>query len=144
MLPKLIIRDDRRDNLQLSEDTGDEDAPIAVLLFTPDMEQLMEHHHIEVSVERARATYDWLGTFLAKHESKTTPAEHQGLEAERRSRIDGVESRMDADHLVVVMACRDHILRAARETVLKDDRDMLVAALALALESARQPSTEPS
>ncbi len=61
----LKIRDDQQYNLMISEDTGrDSDEPVAVLLFTPDMRKLMEHYHIELSVEHASKLHEWLGRFL--------------------------------------------------------------------------------
>jgi hypothetical protein len=61
------------------------------------------------------------------------------FEAKRRARVDEIVSRLGAERTVTALALRDLILRHARAIVLQDDREMLVAALALALESARQP-----
>jgi hypothetical protein len=56
-----------RENLQISADTGADDEPIAVLLYTPDMTQLRDHHHIELTVAEAKETHVWVGAFLANH-----------------------------------------------------------------------------
>jgi len=61
----LNIRSDRRDNLDISRDTGRDDEPIAVFLFTPDMADTSDHHHIPLSIEQCQALHTWLGRFLA-------------------------------------------------------------------------------
>lgn len=73
-IPVERIRDTDRDNLMISEDTGEEEDPIAVLLFTPNMKDFTEkgglpHHHIEIDIEQCRKLHTWLGKFL---ESKKT------------------------------------------------------------------------
>lgn len=81
MQPNLIVRDDRQDNLQLNEDTGrHSEEPVAVFLFTPDMDNLTDHYHIELDVAQARRTYDWMGEFLAKHDLKHRCAAIERLE----------------------------------------------------------------
>lgn len=79
-MPVLRIRDTQRDNLMISEDTGDEDAPIAVLLFTPDMKDFTDkgglpHHHIELDLEQCEKTHAWLGTFLENKKRKASEKE---------------------------------------------------------------------
>jgi hypothetical protein len=39
---------------------------IAVLLFTPDMAETHDHHHIELGKDEARRLRDFLNTFLEK------------------------------------------------------------------------------
>lgn len=62
-VPKETIRDYQRDHLMISEDTGDGDQPIAVLLFTPDIKSF-DHHHIELDPVQCQKLHAWLGRFL--------------------------------------------------------------------------------
>lgn len=69
-MPVGKIRDTERDNLQISEDVAiDDGAPIAVLLFTPDMADTSEHHHIELDREQAAALKQWLHEYLERTSS---------------------------------------------------------------------------
>lgn len=65
-MPVGKIRDTERDNLQISEDTDFDEKPIAVLLFTPDMDNTSEHHHIELDREQATALKQWLHEYLER------------------------------------------------------------------------------
>jgi hypothetical protein len=62
------IRDGRRDNLSigLEYDDNPEDAAqlYPVFLFTPDMRNTIEHHHIPLNVSQAKQLRDWLTQFL--------------------------------------------------------------------------------
>ena len=68
-LPPKVIIDFDFDNLRISEDTSrhDDDTPVAVLLYTPDMGNTNEHYHIEMTTKQAMRLHSWLGYFLYKH-----------------------------------------------------------------------------
>lgn len=78
----LTIREGRTDNLVLNEDTGrHDDKPVAVFLFIPNMQNLANHHHIELSVEQVSKMYVWAGRFLNKHtDGQPCKAEDIGIE----------------------------------------------------------------
>jgi hypothetical protein len=65
----LIIRDTKTNNLQISEDTGFDDKPIAVLLYTPTMTDTSEHFHIELQRAHAEALIQWLRAYLERSSS---------------------------------------------------------------------------
>lgn len=65
------IVDKNSNNLQISEDTGLGDEPIAVFLYTPDISNTGEHFHPEMKVQEAKKLHDWLGRFLNKHTNGT-------------------------------------------------------------------------
>jgi hypothetical protein len=59
-----IIEDDQN-NLRVNWDREDPRQPrSAVLLFTPNMANTEDHHHIELTRERAIKLRDWLNEFL--------------------------------------------------------------------------------
>lgn len=60
-----IIKNTQVDNLVISEDIGLEGEPIAVLLFTPDMADTRNHHHISMSVADVERLSAWTVRFLA-------------------------------------------------------------------------------
>lgn len=60
----LHLRTGRRDNLDISRDTDMDGGPIAVFLFTPDMDDTSDHYHIELDLETCGKLHDWLGRFL--------------------------------------------------------------------------------
>ena len=41
-----------------------------VLLYTPDMENTDEHHHIPLTLKESKALHQWLGEFLKAHKKK--------------------------------------------------------------------------
>ena len=54
----------RRDNLSISRDFLDEEqGPLAVLLYVPDMEQ-HDHEHLSLDMETVKKLHSWLGEFI--------------------------------------------------------------------------------
>lgn len=64
----LHVRPGRIDNLDVSEDVDLDGRPIAVLLYTPDMRDTDEHHHVDLDDAQVRALRDWLGAYIARHQ----------------------------------------------------------------------------
>lgn len=60
----ITIKPEQSHNLRISEDTGNEDEPIAVLLFTPTMSNTADHHHIELNRQEAEELQSWLRGWL--------------------------------------------------------------------------------
>lgn len=56
------IINDKMNNLQINIEEMDEF--VAMLLFTPDMDDKNEHYHIELTKENAKPLRDWLNEFL--------------------------------------------------------------------------------
>lgn len=65
------ILEGQRNNLMIGEDTGLDDEAIAVFLFTPDMQNTGEHHHIEMNIEQSKKLHEWLGKFLEQRVIRT-------------------------------------------------------------------------
>lgn len=66
MMAPAVICDTQQNNLQISEDIDLDGKPIAVLLFTPDMTNTGNHHHIDIDRVRATALKQWLQEFLER------------------------------------------------------------------------------
>lgn len=64
-MPVLKIREEKIENLSISEDIGFEDEPIAVLLFTPNTEKF-DHWHIELDVDQCVKMREWLDEFICR------------------------------------------------------------------------------
>ena len=67
------IRKGRKDNLSINMDENPEsetDDIGAILLFTPDMENTIEHWHVPLDVKQATVLRDWLNEFLAEEDLK--------------------------------------------------------------------------
>lgn len=66
------IRDQNCDNLSISVDTcqeaeGGPIETIAVLLYTPSMDNTNEHFHIPLTVDQAKVMAEWLDKFVKEH-----------------------------------------------------------------------------
>lgn len=65
------IRNDKHDNLSISRDTDvdedDKEFPVAVFLYTPDMDNTVNHEHITMTVTEAEVLRDWLDQFIKEH-----------------------------------------------------------------------------
>lgn len=57
------IREDKRDRLSISRDTGWEGERIAVLLHIPDVDH-HDHSHIELNDKQVKILHEWLGKYL--------------------------------------------------------------------------------
>jgi hypothetical protein len=70
--PDRLIRKERSDNVSMSKDTTGEnnEIPIAVMLFTPNMKDTVTHYHVEFDLAQAKALMAWLNWFV-----KTTEEE---------------------------------------------------------------------
>ena len=66
---RTTIINEKLDKLSVSIDSGtfraNEPETAAVFLYTPDIENTMEHYHIEMKEEEARVLYEWLGEYLS-------------------------------------------------------------------------------
>ena len=57
---KQSIKETVLDNLSISVDTGYDENPIAVLLYTPDMNKSENHFHIQLDLKEAKTLSSWL------------------------------------------------------------------------------------
>ena len=62
---KQEINSGRYMNLSVSEDRLEEER-LAVLLFTPDMQDTIKHWHIALNEEKAKKLHAWLSEFLGQ------------------------------------------------------------------------------
>jgi len=58
-----VIRAENHDHLSISHDDHGE-GPIAVFLYTPDMNNKMNHFHIELNPDQAEVLREWLDRWL--------------------------------------------------------------------------------
>lgn len=68
------IKSKRRDNLRIGWDCEDDPKDIKqrfpVFLFTPDMENTNDHHHIVLDKKQAKILRDWLDAYLKEQGEK--------------------------------------------------------------------------
>lgn len=61
-------------NLSVSYDEGgfriEDDETGVFLLYTPHMDDKIEHYHIELNVSEAEKLHEWLGQFLNEYKGK--------------------------------------------------------------------------
>ena len=66
------IIDQKINNLSINWDRDEHGNKMAVLLFTPDMDNTAEHYHIELSRGEAEALRSWLNDLLSEEEQVKT------------------------------------------------------------------------
>jgi hypothetical protein len=55
---------------EYENDPEDLSQRFPVLLFTPDMENTINHHHISFTLGEARILHEWLGKYLSEQEKR--------------------------------------------------------------------------
>lgn len=64
------IKNSERDNLVVSwdfdEDENNKSTRFPVLLYTPDMKNMIEHHHIPLTRQEAETLWAWLTNYLER------------------------------------------------------------------------------
>ena len=64
------IRDTPHDWLHVGHERDEDGSDLAVLLYTPDMEDKGNHFHIALDITQAKTLFNWLSIFLAKAEDR--------------------------------------------------------------------------